>query len=190
MTHGPPDDDALIAGFLAGEAQAHAVLDDWITRVVHHRAWRLRADTEDLVQDVKYRLVRTLGENGFQGRSSLKTFAQSVAKNACLDALRRARIRTTEELSEEPPAPSNVDPGEAMDSRAGVRLAFEVLQRLPAPCRDLLRRILELEQDYESIAAELGVARGTVKSRAARCRDQAVRLRTRLEGGRARHGRE
>ena len=55
-------------------------------------AWGLRRD-DDLVQDILVDLLRNLGADRFEGRSSLKTYVERVAKYRCIDALRRERHR-------------------------------------------------------------------------------------------------
>ncbi|MCB1150855.1 RNA polymerase subunit sigma-70, partial [bacterium] len=57
-----------------------------------------------------------------------------------------------------------------------------VLARLPERCRALLRRLLAEDASYEELAEEYGVARGTIKSRVARCREHANALRRRMGG--------
>lgn len=176
-----PDDQAWIEAFLHGEERATAQAYDWIRAVVHHRGWRL-GQSDDLVQDVAVELVRVFTAGRFEGRSSLKTFVQRIAKYTCLDAVRRERRAsfTSWEETAEPEAPSSDSPDERLDAREVARLCYAVLSRLPAPCRSLLRRVLTDDPGYDELAAELGVAVGTVKSRVARCRARANELRRRL----------
>lgn len=172
----------LSDGFLFGDQDAHRLVDHWIARVVQHRAWRLGSETEDLAQETKLRVVRLLSTQAFRGDSSLKTFVQTVAKHVCLDAVRRARVRSTVDLSEEHSAPQHDYPDVRVDRKESARLCYSVLRRLPDTCREIFRRILVDEMGYEQIAADLGISTGTVKSRLARCRDRAVALRRALGG--------
>ncbi len=175
------EDLALIEAFLYGEPDATRRVSDWVIAVVKHRAWRLR-QTEDLSQEVLLELVRVLGAGRFQGRSTLKTFVQKVAKSTCLNAVRRERRATVLSLEEtlEPQARPGDGPERELDGREVARLCYAVLSRLPAPCRSLLQRVLMDEPSYEDLAVELGVAVGTVKSRVSRCRERANSLRRRL----------
>jgi len=178
-------DSALVEAFLIGEPEAVRTLDGWIVPVVRHRAWRLgEAAVEDLVQEIRFKLLKLFEAGAFRGNSSLKTYVQSTAKYTCLDAIRRARVRRAEELTEEHRSSPRDQPDVELERTESLRLCYRVLSSLPEACRRLLRLVLEREMSYESMAEELGVAMGTVKSRLARCRDRAVALRAEFLGGR------
>ncbi|MBC8426820.1 RNA polymerase sigma factor [bacterium] len=176
-------DAALIEGFLGGDRDAVRTLDGWVARIVRLRAWRLRRD-EDLVQDILLDLLRNLGDDRFEGRSSLKTYVERMAKYRCIDAIRRERLRrhvSWEEGGEPEPARDD-SPERRAVARDEIRLAFAILSRLPARCRELLGRVLAEDASYEELAREQGVATGTIKSRVARCRQRANELRRRAGG--------
>ncbi|MEZ5063814.1 MAG: RNA polymerase sigma factor [bacterium] len=174
-------DRELLEGFLHGDRRATEQVRDWILAVVRHRAWRLDR-TDDLAQDAAAELIRAFRAGRFEGRSSLKTFVQTVTKYTCLDAVRRARRVSFLPLEEtgEPEPPGDDDPGRDLDARETARLCYAVLRRLPEPCRRLLVRVAAEDPAYEDLAAELEVAVGTIKSRVARCRDRANTIRRRL----------
>jgi RNA polymerase sigma-70 factor, ECF subfamily len=126
------------------------------------------ADAEDQVQETLLRAWR--GIDGFEGRSSVKSWLYRIATNACLDVLRQRPRRVlphelgephdprlplparTEELLWVQPAPASLigEPGEAgpearYAARESVQLAFVVaLQHLPAQQRAavILRDVL------------------------------------------------
>ena len=177
----PDNERRLVEAFLHGDGEAVRTIQDWVGAVIRHRAWRLQM-SDDLEQDVLVELVRVLGAGRFEGRSSLKTFVQRVAKYTCLDAIRRETRREIVALEEtaEPEATPGDDPEQKLDDRELARLCYAVLEALPEPCARLLRRILRDEPAYEELAAELDVAVGTVKSRVARCRQRAEALRSRF----------
>lgn len=117
-------------------------------------------DAEDAVQECMVRAWRSL--EGFDGRSSLRTWLYRIATNVCLDALsdRARRERPTElrphgspdELLEARPRthwlepiaearaiPSDADPSERLALRQSLRLAFvAALQHLPPKQRAAL----------------------------------------------------
>jgi RNA polymerase sigma-70 factor (ECF subfamily) len=166
-----------VEAYLFGDRRTHEECAGWILAVIRHRAWRLPADAEDLLQEVRLRLVESFEKGSFHGISSPKTYVQSVAKHACLDALRRAKVREALPFSEEQFPSSRDEPSEALAKREDARLCYEVLMGLPAHCRRLFQWILVEELTYEEMARRQSVAVGTVKSRLARCRDHAVSLR-------------
>jgi RNA polymerase sigma-70 factor (ECF subfamily) len=175
----------LARAYLLGDPDAVARIDAWILPVVRHRAWRLAGEAEDLAQETRFKLLRLFRSGAFRGDSSLKTYVQATAKYTALDAVRRARVRQTEELDGEHFRTSFDEPHEELERAEDLRMCVRVLSALPEGCRRLLRLVLEGGMTYHDISRELNVATGTVKSRLARCRDRAVRLRAAfLEGGR------
>ena len=175
------EDAARIEAFLHGDRETSALFQEWVGIVVRHRAWRLDRE-EDLTQETLLKLFVVFSRGGFAGRSTLKTFVQRVAKYTCLDAVRRSRraeIVSFEENGEPDPVADD-SPERELDARETSRLCYAVLDHLPAPCRELLQRVLADDSSYEELAQELDVAVGTVKSRVARCRGRAQELRRKL----------
>ncbi len=171
-----------IEAYLFGDRQVHEECAAWTLSVVRHRAWRLPADSEDLLQEVRLRLLQAFEKGSFRGESSIRTYVESVAKHACLDALRRAKVREAIPFDEEQFPSSRDEPSETLARREDARLCHDVLMQLPASCRRLFQWILVDELTYEEMARKQSVAVGTVKSRLARCRDRALSLRETREG--------
>jgi RNA polymerase sigma-70 factor (ECF subfamily) len=184
------DSEAWIEAWLLADRGTQAECDGWILAVIRHRAWRLGDHEEDLLQDVRLKLVESFERGAFRGDSSLKTFVQAVAKHTCLNAIRAARIRQTSPFSEELHPSLRDHPGEELERSEQARICYEVVHRLPERCRDLLRLVLIDELSYDEIGRRLDIATGTVKSRLSRCRDRAVSLRRSLVGGRIPRTRE
>ncbi len=174
-------DTDLLDDFLAGDRAAVQHITAWIERIVRLRAWRLQRN-DDLVQDVLIELLTVLRAGRFEHRSALKTFVERVTKYRCIDAIRRQRLRTHISLEEsrEPEPRSHDNPEQELADRDAVRLCHAVLHRLPDNCRQLLRRVLADDVPYEEIARGQDVAVGTIKSRVARCREKANKLRVHL----------
>jgi RNA polymerase sigma-70 factor (ECF subfamily) len=63
-----------------------------------------------------------------------------------------------------------------LDQAQRRELARAALARLPDECRELFELIFVSELSYQDIAQKLGIAPGTVKSRAFRCRESLSRL--------------
>jgi RNA polymerase sigma-70 factor (ECF subfamily) len=180
---GDDSDGTDVQRFLNGDPAACAAIDGWIASVVLRRAWRLGDESEACIQDTKLKLLRLLREGAFRGESSLKTYTQAVAKYTCLDALRKRRLRRTEPISGEHLQSTYDNPDVDLERRESARLCYAVLQRLSDPCREIFRMLFDAEMTYQEIADRLEISIGTVKSRIARCRDQAVELRRLLTGG-------
>lgn len=118
------------------------------------------SDADDAVQETLVRAWR--GSDGFDGRSSLRTWLYRIATNVCLDAIseRRTRVRPVDErpagkigdaldtrphsewiepIADERVVPDDASPAERLALKQSVRLAFiAALQRLPAKQRAAL----------------------------------------------------
>ncbi|MFK4087537.1 RNA polymerase subunit sigma-70 [Kribbella sp. NPDC020789] len=150
-------------------------------------------EAEDLVQDVYLRARR--GLDGFEGRSSLKTWLYRIATNACLTALHSRNRRvlpsglgapSNDPDTPTPPDPSVSwlqplpdaawsDPGETVVRRESVRIALvSMLQNLAPRQRAvfLLREVLDWPAADVAVTLDLNVT--AVKSLLQRAR---VRLK-------------
>jgi RNA polymerase sigma-70 factor (ECF subfamily) len=150
-------------------------------------AARLLGDPEearDLSQEVFLQVYRKLGR--FEGRSSLRTWIYRIVVNQCRNRRRwwrrrwRERSCTLEALSaSDETRLFSTDEADAFEELARRERARGVQQALLALSFDhrailLLREVEGLS--CEEIAASLGLAQGTVKSRLARARESLRRL--------------
>ncbi len=77
------------------------------------------------------------------------------------------------------------DPARRMENRELLNLAVKAIERLPPAYRSVVEMRDWLDMDYASIALELGVPVGTIRSRLSRARDQVrAALRPALRQGR------
>ena len=127
---------------------------------------------EDLAQEVFLRVVERAGD--FKHESRFTTWLFSIARNLCIDALRKQSHRNHASLDE--PDPSGVPLGEqvkddgplgeqvAQSREVGVRIE-QALRLLPEEQREvfLLREIACLS--FQEIAQVTGAPENTVKSR-------------------------
>jgi RNA polymerase sigma-70 factor (ECF subfamily) len=156
------------------------VLKHYQTKVFHLALSMLqnREHAEDASQEIFIRIWRALP--AYRGQSSVSTWIFSIARNACLTALKRSSARRTVSLDE-----------------PGLRTAVE---RLPAerPSPDLASLIAELpekqrqvvalfymeEKSYEEVARLLDMPMGTVKTHLFRARKELA-LKWRKENAHA-----
>jgi RNA polymerase sigma-70 factor (ECF subfamily) len=173
------EDGALLARARGGD---RAAFDRLVERHLPH-VWRVayrvvrhREDAEDVVQETFLAAWRSLGE--FRGDAALSTWLHRIAVTRALHHVERAgeRMRRASRSIDdgpEPPPPS----GGVPDSPLRRLEAKELLERL-SRCLESLppawRAVLALRDgesmEYEGIAAALGIALGTVRSRLARAR--------------------
>jgi RNA polymerase sigma-70 factor (ECF subfamily) len=179
-------DWALVQQCAAGDDEACTRLVTDHQRMVFHLALHLLGDRQealDLSQEVFLRVFRMLPQ--FRGQSSLKTWIYRIVVTQASNRQRwwRRRHRSQQVALEEHvaahgelPDPHGEDTPERQLQRSEtVGRVWDALNELPFDQRAaiVLREIDGLS--YEEIAASIGVAVGTVKSRLARAR-QTLRV--------------
>ncbi len=128
-------------------------------------------DAEDVVMDTYLKAWKALP--GFRGGASLKTWLAHIARNACLDRIRRVQTARAESMSPADPAeparelsdPTLSTPDETVRSREIARLVRTALARLDEAHRTALQLRYVDDLSYAEIAAATGVRIGTVMSR-------------------------
>lgn len=164
-------DEQLMTRYVAGDRRAFAALHaryEPIVRRLASRHARRRADIDDLVQQTFTQLHAARGR--YRDGERLKPWLCTMARNTCLDYLRRKRRRpeTALELDsiivDEPP----VREGELSAERRALVLALE---GLPDETRQIFHRHFVDGLALADIARELGANPTTVRVRVHRgCR--------------------
>ena len=176
-------DDELIARHAAGDAAAFGVL------VARHRdrAWAVAlrtmgdpADAADAVQEAFVKAFRTIG--AFRGDALFTTWLHRIVVNACLDAMRRSRVRPTSPLDET--AASIADPSDPIGRTELGQDVVAALGRISADQRAAIVLVDIEGYSVDEAASVLGIAAGTVKSRCHRGRAQLAELLGYLRPGR------
>ncbi len=163
----------------------HEAFTEIVERYKDRVHWLIRRmvgnpNAEDLTQDVFLRVYQAV--EGFQGRSSFRTWLYSIARNLCATELRKRGVRG-EHISFE-------DEGEEKvhwllpDSAGGLEEQIErhdfsekvqaMIARLPENYRTVLTLFYLQQVRYEEIAGIMGIPMGTVKTYIHRAR---LRLR-------------
>ncbi len=191
----PEVEDALVARCRQGDPDAFAGLVSRYEGMVYGLASRLLGDPEearDVAQEVFLQVFRALDR--FEGRSRIKTWIYRIAVNQCRNRRRfwRRRVlahaRPIESMTAQEEARASSEHSLAEDPFASVarrERAARVQAALARLSFDHRAILLLRESDGltgEEIAAALGIAEGTVKSRLARARD-AFRLCLEREPG-------
>ncbi|MBI1377953.1 MAG: RNA polymerase sigma factor SigM [Frankiales bacterium] len=178
-----PDDAALLAAHVAGDAEAFPEL----VRRHRDRLWavalRTTGDPEDAADALQDALVSAFRNAGsFRGEAAVTTWLHRVVVNACLDRMRRRRARPTVPLPAEDGdtgAHGIADPRDDLD-RLELRMEIDrALRALPDDQRAAIVLVDVEGLPVSEAAALLGVPEGTVKSRCSRGR---ARLAVALAG--------
>ena len=175
------EDQEIVARFLRGEADAIGTVDGWISRAAWPYQRRLAHRWDDVLQDVRLEITRLLTQGKFRGESSLRTYLWRVINHTCLDQIRSESKRQWTDLEEVEKGTDGPPPDPAPARHEDRDLLWRVLERVPRDCREMWRMILA-GLSYRDISLRLGVAEGTLRVRALRCREKAIALRAELLG--------
>jgi RNA polymerase sigma-70 factor, ECF subfamily len=129
---------------------------------------RRRGDAEDLAQETYLRALRRTPE--LRDEALLKAWLCRVARNTCLDHLRRAKLRRFIGLAEAPEPCTHATPETLLQDAERQRALRAAVNALPAKLRDVLVLREYGGLDYREVSAVLGIELGTVMSRLHRAR--------------------
>lgn len=168
--HLQPDDAELMARHLDGDPAAFGVL------VARHRdrAWSVAlrttgdpSEASDAVQDAFLSAFRSA--SSFRSDAKFSTWLHRIVVNACLDRMRRARVRSTVPL-DEAVAATVADPYDAFGASDLAADIGAALARITEDQRVAIVLVDIHGLPVDEAASVLGVPVGTVKSRCHRGR--------------------
>jgi RNA polymerase sigma-70 factor, ECF subfamily len=167
-----PSDGQLLARFATGD---RSVLDILFVRhrtPAYRVAFRLLGNEADALDAVQSGFVKALVNlDGFQGRSSFKTWLMRVVSNAALDLGRKRGRRSGKSLDVEDDADPDPglmtwdDPARGLEN-ADLRQTLDAaLPTLPEQQRETFVLHADGELSYKEVAEVQGISIGTVMSR-------------------------
>lgn len=177
-------DRELVVGYLDGSREATAVIDGWIDGALRGSFWSVRAEWEDLRQEVRIRVLDNLRHERFRGDAALHTYVHRIAHHVAIDLCRRAARRPRADSQVGPEVPT-AGPNE-QERFIARDLLEKVLRGLPEEDRRLIELIHGQHLSYTEVSRLLGIPVGTVKIRMFRCRQRLVDERRRLGASRNR----
>jgi RNA polymerase sigma-70 factor (ECF subfamily) len=134
---------------------------------------RRRGDAEELAQETYLRALRRVPD--LRDEALLKPWLCRIARNTCLDHLRRARLRRFVGLSEAPEPHTRATPETLLHDEERYRALRQAVATMPRKLHDVLVLREYGGLGYQEIAAALGIEPGTVMSRLHRARARLVR---------------
>lgn len=178
-----PADQKLVRAVIAGDAGVAGALYDHLRPTIEHALRRVlhgrSRDFEDLVQTTFERVIRSLGEGRFEGRSRLATWAGAIGAHVAMDALRRhtreRRLFADQETALIDGHATTPTPERRLEARAEVRRLQGVLSRMKPDLADVLVLHEVLGYSVPQIAESHGMAISAVQSRVTRARKEFAR---------------
>ncbi|MBN9389781.1 MAG: sigma-70 family RNA polymerase sigma factor [Chloroflexi bacterium] len=168
--HPDESDLALLREMAVGRVEAlnllyaryGSLLLVYLTARLHDRQW-----AEEVLQDVM--LTAWNGAGNFQGRSSVKTWLFTIARNQAVNAYTR-RKPGPDPLDPEMPGLAGVSPEKLLERSLDGATLQEALLQLPEEQRETLELLFFQELSQAEVAQVMRVAPGTIKSRLSRAR--------------------
>jgi RNA polymerase sigma-70 factor (ECF subfamily) len=131
-----------------------------------------REDAEELTSDVFYKFYRSMER--FQNRSSVKTYLFSIARNCCIDHLRKNKHKTVSLEDAKEQAFIQKDVSEKIVSDEKKRVVLDAIKKLDIDHKEaLILRELE-ELTYEEISGILKININTAKTRVRRAKEKLM----------------
>lgn len=171
---GEPWDVALVRRFLQGESLAVRRVATLARQVAATHAYAMpAADREDVAQEVVLQVYRALTAPGFTLRGELEPLVRAVAHRRCVDWMRRGRRMRP--LGVDLPS-REAAPDDAAARHEEALAGADVIRRLSAPCREILRLRIADGLSHRAIAGRLGRSEGGVRNLLSKCLHEARRL--------------
>jgi RNA polymerase sigma-70 factor (ECF subfamily) len=188
-----PDDRGLVAAHLAGDPDAFGAL------FARHRdrlwavALRTTGDPEEAADALQDALVAAFRRaDSYRGEAAVTTWLHRIVVNACLDRLRRRKVRLADPLPDDVDdradrgstvTADTLDPADVASDHERRAAVMAALATLPPEQRAALVLVDMEGYSVDETAAILGCAPGTVKSRCARGRARLLPLLAGLAPG-------
>jgi RNA polymerase sigma-70 factor (ECF subfamily) len=192
----PVDDRTLLAAHLAGDPDAFGTL---FTRH-RDRLWavalRTTGEPEEAADALQDALVAAFRRaESYRGDAAVTTWLHRIVVNACLDRLRRRKVRLADPLPDDldardradratPVNAATLDPADVTVDHERRATVMAALDTLPPEQRAALVLVDMEGYSVEEAALVLDCAPGTVKSRCSRGRARLVPLLADVSGSR------
>lgn len=163
-------DAELLAAHASGDGGAFAELlsrhYDHLWHVARRTSYTVE-DAADALQEALLSAHRTAGS--FREDAAVRSWLHTIVVNACLDRIRRNRVRQTVSLSTDDAEDPSDDRDHIAERETSI-LVDHALQRLSPDQRAAIVTVDMEGYSVAEAARRLGVPEGTVKSRCARAR--------------------
>lgn len=143
-----------------------------------------RSQSEDLVQDVFFRILRFRAT--YRDDMAFSTWMYQIARNVRVDALRKQKPESALDDEMHPPADARPSHAEEFETQQNEEFLRQALARLPEDAREVL--ILSRYQNlkYDQIAEMMNCQTGTIKARVFRAMKDLRQIYFGLASGRLR----
>jgi len=144
-----------------------------VVRATVYRMLGPAASRDDVMQDALIAIARAL--DGFEGRSSLETYARTITVRVAYRAIGRVKARACEPLSDDL-AEQGPSPERALSEEQTLRNLHRCLERLPESRRMAFILCGIEEMSPQDAAALVGTTPGAMRARYMHARRELARM--------------
>jgi RNA polymerase sigma-70 factor (ECF subfamily) len=166
---------------VAGDQTAMKVLYDEYSGALFHFSRNYLADPHD-ASDIVHETMMEVWRNAarFEGRSSIKSWMFTIARNKSIDRNRKGRrLHYTDSIPES--EDEGVDPAEAMEASQDQDLIRSCVKKLSDSHRSVIHLVFFQNLSYQEVSDIEGIPVGTVKTRVLHAKKKLAHLLA-LEG--------
>jgi len=165
--HNPQRDEDIVLKqrIIARDQSAMKLIYDKHSRALFQFARNYLSDPND-AQDIVHETMMELWRNAerFEGRSSLKSWIYSIARNKSIDRNRKARrLQYTDEVPDR--EDSGLSPHDIAEASQDHSLVRDCVEKLPDAHRQIIHLVFFQSLSYQEISDLEGIPLGTVKTR-------------------------
>ncbi len=163
-------DEQLLAAWRGGDAEAgRALVERYLEAVHRFFSNKVRHSTDDLVQKTFLACVESV--DGFEGRSSFRSYLFAIARHVLLHHYRdEHRLFDPLTISAETVVLDERSPADRLHDREEQRLLLRALRALPLELQTLLELAYWEGLTDQELAEVVDVPTGTIKSRLRKAR--------------------
>ncbi|MCB9555740.1 MAG: sigma-70 family RNA polymerase sigma factor [Deltaproteobacteria bacterium] len=168
-------DAALMMRFRAGERQAFDLLFAKYRGPVINFAWRITGHldrAEELAQEIFVKCY--VAADSYEPRAKFSTWLFCIARNHCLNELRKREYRTQSQALDETRLTAGQTPEQLLAQRQLAQTVDQLLGALPESQRTALVLARFHEMSYEEIAQTMSTSVSAIKSLLNRARKQLM----------------
>ncbi|NIM91854.1 MAG: sigma-70 family RNA polymerase sigma factor [Candidatus Aminicenantes bacterium] len=179
-----PSDNQLMEEVRDGKVEKLAILFERHHVILYNFFLRLTANrsiSEDLVQDVFFRILRY--RHTYRGESKFTIWMYQISRNAHVDYLRKRKEEIPLDEQWTVPLSREQSPAENLEQEEKITLLRQALAKLPLKKREILVLSRFHNLKYREIAELLSCNTGTVKAYVHRATKQLGEIYFELSGG-------
>ena len=179
-----PSDNQLMEEVRDGKLEKLAILFERHHVILYNFFLRLTANrsiSEDLVQDVFFRILRY--RHTYRGESKFTIWMYQISRNAHVDYLRKRKEEIPLDEQWTVPLSREQTPAENLEQVEEITLLRQALAKLPLKKREVLVLSRFQNLKYREIAELLGCNTGTIKAHVHRATKELGKIYFELSGG-------